>query len=235
MSRPTDARRALFGALGITLALYVLPFGRLLLWPVTLFATFAHEMGHGLAALLVGGRFDRFYLWANGAGLAYTADVADGLPRALVSAGGLLGPTLLGAGLFLVARWQGLSRVALFVLALALAAADVLLVRNAFGLFYVGAVALVLALFAKKAPSGAAQVALVFVAMQLSLSAFSDLDYMFSRVAEMPSGPMPSDTAKMATHLGGFFWVWGGVTAVLSLGTALLGVALFLRATRKAA
>lgn len=226
------ARRALWAALGVTLALYVLPFGRLLLWPVTLFATLAHEMGHGLTAILVGGRFERFSLWADGHGVAYSTGVGSGLPRALVSAGGLLGPTLLGAVLFFVARSRAGSRVALYVLALGLAAAELLFVRNAFGLIYVGAVAITLGLFAHKASRSLAQVGLVFIAMQLCLSAFSSLDYMFSREAKLPTGAIPSDTMNIAASLGGTFWVWGTVIAALSLGTALLGLVLFLRATR---
>lgn len=233
-SAVSGARRALWGALAITLALYVVPFGRLLLWPVTLFATLAHEMGHGVAALLVGGRFERFHLWANGSGVAYSTGVPDGLPRAIVSAGGLLGPTLLGAALFVVARHARASRGALLVLALSLAAADVLLVRNAFGVVYVGVAALAFGWLALRASAARAQVALVFVAMQLCLSAFSSLDYMFSRVAETAGGTLPSDTANMASQLGGFFWMWGLVTAALSLGTALVGLLLFLRATRGA-
>lgn len=231
-SRAASTRRALWAALGITLALYVVPFGRLLLWPVTLFATFAHEMGHGLTAILVGGRFERFALWANGSGVAFSSGVEDGLPRALVSAGGLVGPTLLGAILFVVARWQRASRVALYLLALGLVLADVLVVRNAFGLVYVAAVAFLLGSLARKASAGTAQVALVFVAMQLCLSVFSSLDYMFSSEARLPTGTIPSDTAAMAVALGGTYWLWGFVTASLSIGAALLGILLFLHGTR---
>jgi hypothetical protein len=230
--RAARARRALWAALGITLALYVVPFGRLALYPLMLFSTFVHEMGHGLAGLVVGGRFERFQLFANGSGLARVSGVPDGLGDALVSAGGLVGPTFLGAVLFIVARRAKASRVALYAFAVALVAADVLWVRNAFGILYVAGVAVVLLFVAWRYSAQGAQVAVVFLAMQLCLSVFSDVDYMFSRTAKTSAGTFPSDSANIAAELGGFFWMWGALTAALSAGAAVVGVFLFLRATR---
>jgi len=222
----------LWAALGVTLALYVLPFGRMVLYPLTLFGTFVHEMGHGLTGLLVGGEFVSFQMWANGSGLAQVRGTGDGFTSALVSAGGLVGPTMLGALLFVVARRAQASRVALIVLAGLLITADVLWVRNVFGIAFVATVAVVLLWVGWRFSREGAQVTLVFVAMQLCLSVFSDIDYMFSRVAKTAGGQVPSDTANIAEQLGGFFWIWGGVTAALALGAAFMGVGLFLRATR---
>ena len=33
-------------------------------------ATYAHEMGHGLTAVIVGGEFEYFKMWADGSGVA---------------------------------------------------------------------------------------------------------------------------------------------------------------------
>ncbi len=44
-----------------------------LLYPFRLLVTFVHEAGHGLSALLTGGRFIEFRVFPNGAGLATTA------------------------------------------------------------------------------------------------------------------------------------------------------------------
>ena len=64
-----------------------------LLYPIRLFVTFVHESGHGLTAILTGGRFDHFQVLDNGAGLAYTA----GGSRFLVPQMGYLGAALFGA------------------------------------------------------------------------------------------------------------------------------------------
>src|SRR5262249_48864636 len=64
-----------------------------LLYPIRLFVTFVHESGHGLTAILTGGRFDHFQVFDNGAGIAYTA---GGSPF-LVPQMGYLGAALFGA------------------------------------------------------------------------------------------------------------------------------------------
>ena len=46
-----------------------LPYGRQLLYPLTLLATYAHELGHGLTAVLMGFEFEQLYLHADGSSL----------------------------------------------------------------------------------------------------------------------------------------------------------------------
>jgi hypothetical protein len=50
--------------------IWQLPHGRTLLYPLSLLATCAHELGHGFTALLLGARFESFALHADGSGLA---------------------------------------------------------------------------------------------------------------------------------------------------------------------
>jgi hypothetical protein len=227
--RAARARSALKWALGITIALYLIPFGRLLLWPLTIFATFAHEMGHGLAGIAVGGRIEFLKLYANGSGLCRTTGWSGELSSAVVSAGGLLGPVLLGALLFFVARRATPSRVALYVGALACFAITALWVRTPFGVVYVLALGAALLWLARTSSPEGAQVGVVFAAMQLCLSVFSDIDYMFTRIAKVGGNEIPSDTAQIANALGGFFWMWGAAVAVTAFAVAGVGVWLFLR------
>src|SRR5262245_55316089 len=44
-----------------------------ILYPFRLFVTYVHEAGHGLTAVLTGGRWEYFRVFDNGAGVAYTA------------------------------------------------------------------------------------------------------------------------------------------------------------------
>ena len=46
---------------------------------LVLLSTLAHELGHGIAALLVGGGFESFVLYADGSGAAMTRAIMDGL------------------------------------------------------------------------------------------------------------------------------------------------------------
>ncbi len=54
--------------------------------PATLLATFAHEMGHGLTAMLVGEQFDQLLLNADGSGVAMWRGNPGRLATALVAA-----------------------------------------------------------------------------------------------------------------------------------------------------
>ncbi len=80
----------------ITLLLYLLPQGRYVIYPLLLLSTFVHELGHGLTAVMLGGKFESLRLWANGGGIAHTR-VLPGWREAAVSAGGLIGPAVAAA------------------------------------------------------------------------------------------------------------------------------------------
>ena len=63
----------LFGlllAVATIIVVWQLPYGPQVLYPLSLLATFAHELGHGLAALLAGEEFEYLLLHADGSGLA---------------------------------------------------------------------------------------------------------------------------------------------------------------------
>ena len=98
--------------------IWQLPYGRQILYPLTLLATFAHEMGHGLTAMLVGEQFDQLLLNADGSGVAMWRGNPGRLATALVAAGGLVGPSFAGIGLLLVSRSQRFCRAVLATLAM---------------------------------------------------------------------------------------------------------------------
>src|SRR5690606_32428044 len=51
-------KAALVWSIVLTVALYLVPFGQLIGYPLVLLSTLVHEVGHGLAAVLVGGTFE---------------------------------------------------------------------------------------------------------------------------------------------------------------------------------
>ena len=51
--------RALVGSAVVTGLLYVIPFGDVIAYPLLLLSTLVHELGHGIAAILVGGELTR--------------------------------------------------------------------------------------------------------------------------------------------------------------------------------
>lgn len=103
-------RRALVIALVAAAIIFVLwnipQISDTVLYPFRLFVTYVHEAGHGLAAILTGGRFIGFELFANGTGQASTAGGA----RFLILPAGYLGAALFGAILFYLTNTVRFSR-----------------------------------------------------------------------------------------------------------------------------
>jgi hypothetical protein len=225
-----SARGVLILSAAATLVLYNVPFlGRILARPLVLLSTVAHEMGHGLTTLLLGGRFLRFEMWANGAGIAEIDLTGFGrIRQGLTLAGGLVGPSVAAAVCFYLGRSGQGARACLLGLGLFLFVVEILLVRNVFGFVFVGL--LVAACFlAARMPPDRAQLAVIFVGVQLALSVFSRADYLFTRGAVNPSGSFPSDVMRMQQALFLPYWFWGALCGAVSLAVLVWGVALFWR------
>jgi hypothetical protein len=228
-------KQALFGSILLTLVLYFIPFGRFLSYPLILLSTLVHELGHGLAALVVGGDFKSLRIFADASGVAQSGGVGGGVSRALVSAGGLVGPAILAGMAFIAARRATLARWFLGLLGAAFLLVLALFVRNTFGMVFTGVVGTALVLVAWRGSQTTVQLTLVFLAVQMALSVFSRGDYLFMEQAHTGAGLMPSDVAHMAEALGGPYWVWGAACGLFSVLVVLGGIWLFLRSTQRTA
>lgn len=228
-ARPAGgARMVLLVSAALTLALYVVPFGRFLARPLLLISTLAHEMGHGITALLLGGRFQRLEMWSSGAGVAQIDLTGFGRIREGLSlAGGLVGPAVAAALCFTLGRTGRGARACLVGLGLLLLAAEVLVVRNAFGLVFAGLLAAgCLWAGTRLAPERAQWVA-VFLAVQLALSVFSRAEYLFTPQASNPTGIYPSDVMRMQQALFLPYWFWGFVCGSFAVLVLLYGLRIF--------
>ena len=195
------ARAALLISVVVTIVLYWVPMGQALAYPLVLLSTLAHELGHGIAALMVGGGFESFVLYADGSGAAMTSGSHGRLARAFISAGGLCGPALAASGCFIAGQRGQASRNALLFIGCALVVALILVIRNVFGWFFVAGVASVCLWGGLRAAKDVAQLMILFVGVQLALSVFSRADYLFTDVARTGAGNAPSDVAYMAQAL----------------------------------
>ena len=222
------ARRLLLASAGITWLLWFLPFGRLIGWPLVMFGTVVHELGHGLTALaLPGHSFTKFVIFADGSGLASTT--GGGSTHGLVAAGGLLGPAFLGLLGLMAARRQASARVFLSLLAAGLVLATVTVAGNIPALVLMPLTAVALAALAYYDKGAWAQLGLVFLSVQMALAVWADRGYLFMDKATVDGVERRSDTAAVAEALGGEYWMWGiaiGAVSALVLG---LGVWMFLR------
>jgi len=210
------SRKLLILALALIALIWQLPHGHQILYPFTLFATAAHELGHGLTALLFGARFEALFLHADGSGMAVWQGSPGRIGTALIAAGGLLGPTLAGTLLLLAARNARRARGLLLLLAGLLLLCTLLWARNVFAIVFLLASATLFALGAKVLSDALAAFFLHFLAALLCLSWFRDLDYLFSDSAIINGRVMLSDTAAISQALWLPYWFWGGTLAGLS-------------------
>jgi Peptidase M50B-like len=218
----TVARVVFVVSVVVTIALYAIPELRLVAYPLLLLSTLAHEMGHGLAALLSGGRFLSFELYSDASGIAQTA-TGSSLSAAVVAAGGLIGPAIAAALSFFAGRRTGTARAFLASLCLGLLVALVLVVRNTFGWVFVGMFAALLGVLVFKASPRVSQIVLVFLGTQLGLSVFSRGDYLFTSTARMSTGTSRSDVAVMADALLLPYWFWGLACGAASIVALFIG------------
>ena len=200
------------------------PYGPQALYPVTLLATFSHELGHGVTALLLGGDFDRLSLHADGSGLAHWRGEVGQLGHAAIAAGGLLGPTVAGVALLLLAGTTRRARWLLWLFAAGLVFCVAMWVRNPFGIVFLLATAAALAAAGRWLGDFGAAILLHLLAALLCLSWFRDLDYMFSSSAVVAGVARPSDSAIIAQALWLPFWFWGALVAAFSLALLACGL-----------
>ncbi|MGZ3455688.1 MAG: M50 family metallopeptidase [Polyangiales bacterium] len=220
-------------SIAATVLLYVVPYGHVVAYPLMLVSTLVHELGHGIAGVIVGGKFDSFEMWSTGAGLAHVVGYDGRFARAFVSAGGLCGPAVAAAIGFAMARGPRRSKWMLGVLGALLLFADLWIVRSVFGWIFVTAFAALLLFLALRASAHVSQLALMFLSVQLSLSVFSRGDYLFTSVAHTGAGTFPSDVANMSDALFLPFWFWGAVCGAFSILVLGFGAWLFLRPSRR--
>src|SRR5690242_17994454 len=176
--RPTS-RGALLLAIGVSAVVgWFVPYGGYILYPFTLMATWVHEMGHGMASLLSGGRFESLDVFASAGGLAHTlhSNSADGF----VCAAGLLAPPIVGAGVLAAARGPRRARVVLAVLAAAMVLSLLVWVRSVAGWISLPLVAAVIGAFARWGSPREVLFLAQFLGLRLAVDTVTRIDYAFS-------------------------------------------------------
>ena len=221
-SEVRDSFKLLVFASLLTLALWFIPFAGVITYPIRLFVTFIHEIGHALAALATFGGVNRVEIDTNGSGLTFTR---GGLGP-LISSAGYLTTTLYGAGLLLFLRRERNARVAaigtgaLLLMITALFGGNI--VAWLAGLVF-GAGCLLLGL---KGQPKLVHFLMSFLAVQCLLNAFYDLRTVLYLSAFDPA--FPTDARNMSQATGGFlppvFWAagWLLLSAAVVVGTLIV-------------
>jgi hypothetical protein len=208
------------------------PFGPTLLYPLTLFTTWVHEMGHGLSALVCGGQFLELEIHANAGGFA-RAGAGHGWPDAIVAAGGLLAPPLLGAIILATVHGPRRARLFLGALSIGIVVSLVLYVRSSTGIIAMAGVAVALAFVTwgafRNNPERRVLIA-QFLAVILAVDTLTRMvSYAF--MGSLRTG-QTSDVGHIADNLGGHYKLWGVVITAIALAMLALGVWIAVRRTQ---
>ncbi len=192
-----------------------IPYGKYLIYPFTMLGTWAHESGHGVAAIAAGGTFVKLELHSNFGGSAYFKGVGR-FGGAFTAAGGLLGPAIAGGAAIIfgsrekTVNWVMIVTIILIVLSL------IFVIRNLFGAVVMGLTALLFAATVIWAPEPLLVLVTQLVGIQLCVTSFSSLDYMFTKDFKRDGKKFNSDTQNIAEALILPYWFWGGLIALLS-------------------
>ena len=232
LDRDERSRRAwTLAALAVgSILLWQTHWGSLLLYPFTILATWFHEMAHGLAAILAGGRFEQLAIYRDGSGVALALMPGDAslFSSAFVSAAGPLGPPVIGALLIVASRSRRATLVALGLLAGALVLSTLVWVRSTVGWLVLPGFALVLAGAVWRGSPKVREFVVQLLGVQAAISSWHDLGYLFSDGGMVAGQPQRSDTAAIADSLLLPYWFWGGTIslAIVALIAASLRFAL---------
>ena len=217
-----QAHRQRIGLLmGIAVASVILwqtMIGGLLLYPFTILATWFHEMGHGVAAMLTGSSFERLLIFPDGSGVAQSMRPADAsrLTKALIAASGPLGPAIAGSLLIIASRTDRATRAALTVVGLALIISTVIWVRTLTGWLVLPALGIAILALAWRGTGAQQRFGIQLLGVQACISVWQQFGYLFSAGGSVGGELHRSDTSAIADALLLPYWFWGAaISAVI--------------------
>ncbi len=200
----------LVAAAAVTLVLWQFPWGNYILYPFSILATWFHEMGHGLTALLLGGNFHKLVIFPNGSGFAVHSGALflGRVGRALVAAGGPLGPAFAG-GLFIISsrRYKN-AQICLIFLGSLLLLSVLLWVRSLFGIVAISLWGAGVLFIGLKTPRWVQGWAIQFLGVQAIISTYHQRGYLFMNKAVVGGRMIVSDTGQIAQALFLPHWFW---------------------------
>lgn len=216
-------------SVGLWVVSWFVPAVGYVVYPLQLFATFIHEGGHALAALLTGNAVQSLTVSPDTSGVVWST--GSGLSGLVISSAGYVGTTLFGTLLLLWMRYNWSSRIALYCSAAFVGImtfvfgfvapfynflANVGILSVVFTVFAGTVLAVALAAIARFASLKWVNFSLAFLAVQCLLNALFSLKSLFIILATTGQS---SDAANMAAATGipALIWVflWVGISLIM--------------------
>jgi len=204
-------------AAAVCLGVSLTPWGRLILYPFTLFTTWVHECSHAVAAVLLGGRVASITIQPDTSGLTRSLMPASRLAQGIVASAGYLGASLVGCFLMAAARVPRRAKPILWSIGAFMLFTLVFWIRNAFGaIVVIGWAAALLVIARKKTSGGVAVFVLSVLAIQVALNAVFNIRELF-----LVYGPSDAQTMARLFVAPAWFWasLWMGVSVAMLVST----------------
>lgn len=210
----------------LTIILWRVPFGMLVLYPFTILSTWFHEMAHGIMALILGGSFHQLEIYADGSGLAvWSGNLFLGnVGKAIVAAAGPLGPTAAGAILIILSKKDKHLKKILYTFSAILAFSVIYWVRSIYGIPVILTFAVLIFFAALKMQVKNQKLLIIFLGIQAFLSIYLSIGYLMSQEAFIDNDFHISDTGVIAQNLFLPYWIWGGVIIFISIFTMVQSI-----------
>ncbi len=188
--------------------------------PLEILVVFFHESAHALVTILTGGKVMAMQVTVERGGEVLSA----GGSRFLILSAGYLGSLVIGAALLIIATRSRYDRQVLACLALCMAIATVVFMRNWFGVGYGISMALAMLAIARFLPARASDYALRLIGVMSLLYVPRDI---FSDTIERSH--LRSDARMLAEEFGGSTWLWGGLWLLIATAICWYAVRMVLR------
>ena len=208
------AVRRLLVPLG-TAILALLLWNTFLVYPLKIFVVFLHEISHGLAAVLTGGRITAIGLTFDEGGVCVT----EGASRFLILNAGYLGSLIWGALFLVLGTRRRLGRPLVAAVGGFTLVVTILFVRTPFGLAYGFLTGAALVFAASRLPAGVSSVLLSVIGAVSCLYAVWDVG------SDVIARSVPGSDAHalaLLTRVPALFW--GALWIALSLAVVYLAL-----------
>lgn len=196
--------------------------------PFVLLATSVHELAHGVAALLSGGRFQKMEIYRDGSGRAWWQGPPNRFRSAFVSSAGYVGTATVGAACIALRHGPIPHEMILQMVGLAMLLSAALYVRNGFGLATMAALGVGIVAGGLFLPWPL--VSLVYSVLGIGLwyeSWLSLSNLRRGRILMHDLGRSGSDAHKVASLYGGTpqLWAttWMGLALMVLVGAVWVG------------
>ncbi len=213
---------SLISFVAITILIWNIPGGKILLYPFTILSTWFHELAHGFSAILLGGDFHKIVIFPDGSGYAqfsYSSLFFDNIGKSIVAGAGPIGPSVIGAIFVMSSVKEKSTRIVMYLFSIFLISTSIIWIRPiiSWGFFIILIFSILITQIATKANDKFKIFTLQFIAVQAFLSVYQSMGYLFSSGAIVDGNHNLSDTAVISENLFLPYWFWGAIILLINI------------------